>query len=201
MSLLSNVNEVSSSRSLKSEEFNSTTKIEEIKSDINHQFKIQIFSNLSTMNNINQIENWSEYVQKLNRGNPNYISADHEKNNKNCKSKRFDCYICGNSFIENDKDKFGNPTCYHVDFLYKPHKNNWRKEKLCTACYYVLQNPKFNFEDQDSNYGYPGRLDNYQYIPARYLDDGKYFDIPENNQGYYFQDAKDKNDYEDYSYD
>lgn len=117
--------------------------------------KLKNFEELSTLENIDTIENWSRYVKSLNWSNPALIKSSNDNDDEDYKSQ-FTCYVCNNNFMKHT-DKFGNKAPISVTYRYKPHKSNWRDEDTCVACFHVLKNPKFSFEEQ-SSWGYEGIL-------------------------------------------
>jgi hypothetical protein len=131
--------------------------------------KIKSFSELADSKNINKINDWSEYVEKLNRKNPAFVGEDSDL----CRD--FSCYVCRCSFIEHT-DKFGNKSPFLPSFRYKPHKSNWRNEEICTACFYALQNPEFKYFST-TTYGYPGILTKYK-----------------SKEGWFYKDTRDLSD-------
>ena len=110
--------------------------------------KIKCFADLETVD-VSNCEEWSEYVEMINKGNPLMVPKDKYVSGANR------CHSCGNYFLKG-ADKFGNESMRYVGFLYKPHKNNWRTEHVCTACFHVLKNPTYSFI-HDSEY--PGIME------------------------------------------
>ncbi len=134
--------------------------------------KIKSFSDLVDLKAISKIEDWSEYVEKLNKKNPAFVG----ENSDLCRD--FYCYVCHCSFVKHT-DRFGNNAPFNVDFRYKPHKSNWRDENICTACFYALQNPEFKYFSEDE-YVYPGILTKYK-----------------SGNGWFYKDTRDLSDWDE----
>jgi len=152
-------------------------------STISETCKISSFSDLATLETINQIPDWNTYVEQLNRKNPGLISDNgvivlKDDSKFSQKAKSFTCYVCYINFMEHT-DKFGNKSPFSVGFRYKPHKSNWRSESVCTACFYALQNPNFSYFSK-TIYGYPGILTLYK-----------------SGHGWFYKDTRDLSDWDD----
>jgi len=169
--------------------------------------KIKKFSDLETINGIDKINDWSSYVEALNKDNPNFVINDdiplipcHEY---------YCCYICILLFYHEKnllKTEHDEKVEYNVEFLYKPHNNRLIIESVCPACFHALHNPLFVFFEKYNIDGYPGQLigstcsDYCEYKPAKYnVTTKSYIPIPSNKQGYYFWNATSQDDVDDYS--
>lgn len=111
---------------------------------------IKSFKDLTTLSNISFP--WIEYVILLNKRNPlfrdvneyvNEYMYEKTEEDKKLDEKAIQCDICHLHFIPDMKDKYGNNSIYYIHGLYKHHKPVYRlfEYNVCTACFYMLQNP------------------------------------------------------------
>lgn len=100
-------------------------------------FKIKNFKQLSTDPRVGEDFNchWHCFVNALNRGNPNVHNGIGEDSDI--------CFNCHNGFYINAlKTIFVFKTnLYHDDREYL-----WKESKICDACFYAVQNPRYKFE-------------------------------------------------------
>jgi hypothetical protein len=173
----------------------------EINKDAPTRPKIKCFADLETVDLSNVNDEWHWYVKMINDKNP-LMASEYKKDFKMC--------CCCENYFRKGKDKFGNDSMRYIKFLRKPHKNEWCKDSVCTACFHALKNPTYSYlHDKE----YPGILTRnkecdydpdfepveWAYLPARYDPEAKTWVLVfHNDAGYYFWDAKSQDEVEEY---